>query len=290
MKEIVVISGKGGTGKTSVTASFAYLGEKDMVLADCDVDASDMHILLEPELETKEDFHSSQAALIDIEKCKSCGKCIQICRFNAIEVRDGKYIVSDPDCEGCGYCARVCPADAIELRYRKDGEFLISDTRLGKKLFHASLGPGAENSGKLVTKVKLEAKKYAIKNSIETVLVDGSPGVGCPVIASLSGASYVITVTEPTLSGFHDLKRVLELIEKFRIPSGCIINKSDINPGITEKIKNYLDKKNIPVLTVLPYSSKFTHAMLNGKTVPEFDKELGNLIKEAWDKTIKSIN
>lgn len=290
MKEIVVISGKGGTGKTSITASFAFIGGDDMVLADCDVDASDMHLLLAPVTRHREDFSSSQRAVIDGDTCIKCGKCEVICNFDAIYEDNGNYSVRDMDCEGCGYCTHICPRKAIKLEYRLDGEFFISDTRLHKKLFHAALGPGSENSGKLVTKVKSEAKKFAMKNSAGTVLVDGSPGVGCPVIASLSGASYVITVTEPTVSGIHDLKRVVELVSKFRIPSGTVINKSDLNPSVTNDIRKYLWEHNIPLLAEIPYTPKFTEAMVAGKTAAEYDPELRSLLEKAWNSAVEQIN
>ena len=235
MKEIVVISGKGGTGKTSITASFAYLGEEDIVVADCDVDAADMHLLMQPDFAYAEDFYSGLIAQIDQDICTRCGKCSDVCRFNAIPVINGQYIVEPLDCEGCGYCARVCPVDAISMNEQKVGQFYISKTKARNTMVHAELGFGADNSGKLVAKVKKEAKREAEETNKELVVVDGSPGIGCPVVSSLSGADLVVLVTEATVSGLHDLKRVYELVKKFNIEACCIINKFDLNTGIEKK-------------------------------------------------------
>jgi MinD superfamily P-loop ATPase len=281
MKEIVVISGKGGTGKTSVTASFAFLTGPDTVLADCDVDASDMHLLLAPEIVSEENFLSSFLAVIDQEKCIKCGKCLEVCRFKAVELSGGDYKINSQNCEGCGYCTRVCPPNALSLKMQNDGKLFVSKTRLGKTLFHAELGPGAENSGKLVAKVKNNAKKYARENNISSVLIDGSPGIGCPVISSLSGANFVVLVTEPTVSGAHDLKRVAELVKKFKIKTGCIINKADINAGVTNEIKEYIKENNIEFLGELPYDEDFTKAMIAGKTAAEYSDKLALILREA---------
>jgi MinD superfamily P-loop ATPase len=289
MKEIVVISGKGGTGKTSVTGSFAYLSSEKTVLADCDVDASDLHILLKPEIITEENFLSSYLAVIDYDKCVTCGKCFEVCRFKAVSFEDDKFRINNINCEGCGYCAKVCPSAAIDMQIQNDGKLYVSKTRLNKTLFHAELGPGAENSGKLVAKVKNNAKKYARENNLETVLVDGSPGIGCPVISSLSGADYVVLVTEPTVSGSHDLKRVIELVKKFKIRMGCVINKCDINLELTAEIKQFLNDQKIDLLTELPYDDAFTKAMIEGKTVAEFSNEIGTKLQRAWYKITESM-
>jgi MinD superfamily P-loop ATPase len=289
MKEIVVISGKGGTGKTSVTGCFAYLSGDKTVLADCDVDASDLHLLLKPEVISEENFLSSYLAVIDQEKCIKCGKCIEVCRFKAVELSGGDYKINSQNCEGCGYCSHVCPQVAIKLKMQNDGKLFVSKTRLNKTLFHAELGPGAENSGKLVAKVKNKAKKYARENNFETVLVDGSPGIGCPVISSLSGADYVVLVTEPTVSGAHDLKRVIGLVQKFKIKMGCIINKADINKELTEEIKKYLKEQNIELLAELPYDDVFTQAMIAEKTVAEVSSDMSGKLGQAWNKIINSI-
>ena len=210
MKEIVVISGKGGTGKTSITASLAYLGGKDLIVADCDVDAADMHLLMAPDFGQSEDFYSGELASIDPDACVQCGKCRGICRFDAISVIDNHYIVDSLGCEGCGYCARICPVEAITNLKPAVGEVFVSQIRTGSTMVHARLNIGADNSGKLVAKVKKDAKILAESQKKTAVLVDGSPGLGCPVVSSLSGASFVVLVTESTVSGIHDLKRVYE--------------------------------------------------------------------------------
>jgi len=285
MKEIVIISGKGGTGKTSITASFAVLGGKDVVLADCDVDAADMHILMQPEIAKQEDFYSGELAVINQEICTQCGKCFDVCRFDAIDVKDGIHSVNELSCEGCGYCARVCPVDAITNIPLNVGKWFISNTRFNQPLIHAKLGVGADNSGKLVAHVKNVAKEIADEYEREIVLVDGSPGVGCPVVSSLSGAHFVVLVTEPTVSGLHDLKRVYELVNKFHIPAACIINKADLNPDKTQEIKDFLQKEKIIHLTDLPYNETFTKAMTECKTIVEFDNgEISDKLKNTWEK------
>jgi len=289
MKEIVIISGKGGTGKTSITAAFAMLGREAVVVADCDVDAADMHLLMQPDWSFSEDFYSGVIASIDQEKCLKCGKCQSICRFNAIPMINGEYVVSKLNCEGCGYCARICPADAIKMIEQNVGKFFISNTKADNKLVHARLKSGADNSGKLVAKVKKEAKLIAEKEQKEIIIVDGSPGIGCPVVSSLSGANYVVLVTEPSVAGLHDLERVYQLVEKFGIPAGCIINKADINQDVTDRIMIFLSDNSIDHLGNLPYDEDFTKAMTEGKTIVE-DQEshLKNLITEMWKK-IKEI-
>ncbi|RLD08213.1 MAG: (4Fe-4S)-binding protein [Chlamydiae bacterium] len=288
MKEIVVISGKGGTGKTSVTASFAVLGGKNIVTADCDVDAADMHLLLDPDFEKAEDFYSGQIAVIDQDKCTNCGKCAEICRYNAIPFENDQYIVKHLDCEGCGYCARICPENAIENIDNNVGQWVESNIKTGTKMVHAKMKVGAENSGKLVAKVKREAKRIAEEENKQFILVDGSPGVGCPVVSSLSGANYVILVTEPTVSGLHDLKRVYELVEKFKIKAGCIINKADLNKDKADDILKFLKENNIDHIANLPYDEMFTAAMTAGKTIVEFgDSEIKGILEKSWNKILK---
>ena len=289
MKEIVVISGKGGTGKTSITASFAVIGDRDVVVADCDVDAADMHLLLEPDFKTAEDFYSGLIAEIDQDACIQCGKCADVCRFDAIPVIDGCYVVQTLDCEGCGYCARVCPTEVITMNLQNVGEWYISTIKTGSTMVHARLGIGAENSGKLVAKVKNEAKRIGEEQKKNLVIVDGSPGIGCPVVSSLSGANFVVLVTEPTVSGIHDLKRVYQLVKKFGIKAGCIINKADLNDSVTVQIQKFLKENDIVHIGNLPYDESFTEAMTQGKTIVEFNKgELYTLIRKSW-VTIKAI-
>lgn len=288
MKEIVVISGKGGTGKTSITASFAYLGGKDIVVADCDVDAADMHLLLQPDFAKSADFYSGLLANIHQDKCIQCGKCAEVCRFDAIPVINEQYIVEPLNCEGCGYCPRVCPTDAITMEEQNVGKWYTSSTKAGNSMVHARLGIAAENSGKLVAKVKNEAKQLAEETNKNFVVVDGSPGIGCPVVSSLSGANFVILVTEPTVSGLHDLKRVYQLVKKFNLKAGAIINKSDLNLQISAEIEDYLREEDIIHLANLPYDENFTKAMTKGQTIIEYDENsLKTILTECWEKVKK---
>lgn len=284
MKEIVVISGKGGTGKTSITASLAVLAGKNAVIADCDVDAADMHMLMKPVIEKSENFFSGVAAKIDKDKCTNCGICAGVCRFKAIPVINDQHTINTLNCEGCGYCEKVCPVEAISMHEQNVGDWYISKTRIENTLVHAILGIAAENSGKLVAKVKNESKKIAERENKNFIIVDGSPGIGCPVVSSLSGANYVVLVTEPSLSGLHDLKRVYELVKKFNLKAGCIINKSDINLDVTKEIIQFLEDESIKHITSLPYDENFTKAMTEGKTIVEYDhSELKDLIVESWE-------
>ncbi len=291
MKEIVVISGKGGTGKTSLAASLAFLLGKEAVIADCDVDAADMHLLLSPDFGHIEDFFSGQMATIDNEACTSCGLCMEKCRFDAIETDGLSYKIKELDCEGCGYCARICPVDAISMKDQHAGQFFISDTRINSILVHAKLAAGAENSGKLVAKVKNEARSIAEQKNKKYVIADGSPGIGCPVISSLSGSDFVIIVTEPTVSGIHDMKRVYELVRKFDIKASCIINKHDLNPEITVRIMDFLESESIVHLCNIPYDDAFTDAIIRGRTIIENGHtDLVKMIEKAWNIVSMNIN
>ena len=289
MKEIVVISGKGGTGKTSITASFSCLGGKDVITADCDVDAADMHLLMQPDFNYEEDFYSGKTAYIEQDKCTGCGLCCEKCRFDAIEIREGKASVNEIDCEGCGYCALICPSDAVRMEEKNVGKCYISGIKTGGQMVHARLKAGAENSGKLVAKVKNEASRIAEESGRSLVIVDGSPGIGCPVVSSLSGADFAVFVTEPTVSGLHDLKRVYQLVRKFGIKSGCIINKYDLNKEASEKTRSFLESENIIHIADLPYDESFTKAMTEGKTVAELEEGiLKTKITESWE-VLKNI-
>lgn len=290
MKEIVVISGKGGTGKTSLTASFSVLGGSDLVVADCDVDAADMHILLEPDMKRAEDFYSGELAVIEGGKCISCGRCEEICRFNAIGAGEDSYKVDHLSCDGCGYCARICPVGAIENIEQNVGQLYVSKIRTGAFMVHARLGIGADNSGKLVARVKNEAKRKAEELRRELVLVDGSPGIGCPVVSSLSGADYVVLVTEPTVSGAHDLKRVYQLVKRFGIKAGCIVNKADLNPAMRDDLKGFMEDEGIDLLAEIPYDENFTKAITNGRTIVEWDEDLKKIVSGSWEKIKITVN
>jgi len=289
VKEIVVISGKGGTGKTSITASFAYLGSENIVVADCDVDAADLHMLLGPDFAKSEDFFSGEIADINQDICTKCGKCADVCHFNAIPIIDEEFVVEPLNCEGCGYCARICPVEAITNLENNVGKWFISNIKTNSTMIHARLGIGAENSGKLVAKVKNEAKKIAVEAKKEFVLVDGSPGIGCPVVSSLSGASFVVIVTEATVAGFHDMKRVFKLVKMFNLKAGCIINKYNLNLEVAEKIETFMKAENIIHIANLPYDDSFTNAMVSGKTIIETDKNtiLKSILINSWKKIKK---
>jgi len=290
MNEIVILSGKGGTGKTSLAASFAVIEAENAIIADCDVDAADMHLLLNPDFEEIFDFYGGELAVIKQNKCIGCGKCADICRFKAIKYSDNRFEVSSIDCEGCGYCEKICEIKAMSMFERKSGYVFISNIKTNSKMVHAKLDIGAENSGKLVAKVKNIAKELAAKNNKPYIIVDGSPGIGCPVVSSLSGANYVTIVTEPTASGLHDLSRLYSVINKFRINSGCIINKSDINIEKTNEIKLFLEENNIMHLADIPYNINFTKTMIESKAVVEFDSPLKPLIVNIWNKIKTQLN
>ncbi len=289
MKEIVVISGKGGTGKTSLTASFAFLEKENSVIADCDVDAANMYILLKPTVLESTDFFSGVKAVIDNDKCIDCRICENICRFDAISFKNSKFVINKLNCEGCGYCSKVCPTQAIQMIEQNVGKFFVSKSRFGNILVHARLAIGADNSGKLVAKVKNEAKKIAQEKNIKLMIVDGAPGIGCPVLSSLTGANFVVLVTEATISGFHDLKRIIELVKKFRLNAGCIINKFDLNQEKTNEIMDFLKSENIEFISKIPYDTVFTEAMVNEQTIVEFENsQLSEIVRDSWNK-IKEI-
>lgn len=291
MKEVVVISGKGGTGKTSIAASFAYLGGESVILADCDVDAADMHLLMQPDFAVADYFYSGELAVIDAKTCIGCGCCEEVCRFNAISVRENIYVVDPLSCEGCGYCSKICSVGAISNLSRIVGKSYVSGIKTGSKMAHASLKIGADNSGKLVAEVKKNAKKLAVEKNAEMIIVDGSPGIGCPVVSSLSGADYVVLVTEPSVSGLHDLKRVYALVKKFRIRAGCIINKYDLNEKLASEIRNLLASEGIDLIAEFPYSDIFSHAIGEGKTIPEYNANgPGEMLLVSWNKLKTIIN
>ncbi len=278
MKELVVISGKGGTGKTSLVASFAAQAGS-VVTADCDVDAADLHLLLGPEIERKHKFSGGKVASIDPELCNSCGTCVELCRYDAVS---NLYAIDKIACEGCGVCAYFCPQDAISFDDEENGEWYVSSTRFGP-MTHARLLPGAENSGKLVTIVRNEAKRIAEEGGIELVLIDGSPGIGCPVIASVSGADLAVVVTEPTMSGIHDLERVVELTRHFGIETAVVVNKCDINEDMTSNIEEFARRSKIEILGGIRYDEAVTGAQMEGRTAVEFsDGPASNDMRRIW--------
>ena len=278
MKELVIVSGKGGTGKTSVVAAFAALAKK-AVLADCDVDAADLHLVLEPTIISQEDFSGGSCARIEPEYCVACGKCQEVCRFEAIscngpanERAERTYLVDPIACEGCGICALSCPAGAVIFEPVVNGQWYISETRHGP-MVHAKLGIAQENSGKLVTLVRNRAKKIAEEQGLNLVIIDGSPGIGCPVIASITGADLVLVVTEPTLSGQHDLERVAQLTRHFGIKILVSVNKWDLNEELTAQIEEQARASGVTVLNRVRYDQAVTHAQVNKLSVVEYSED-----------------
>ncbi len=287
MNELVIISGKGGTGKTSLMAAFATLAE-NMVLCDADVDAADLHLIMAPDIKERHEFQSGHTAVIDPDRCTECGLCRELCRWDAI---DENFVVDDISCEGCGVCVYFCPAEAVDFPLNTCGEWFISDTRLGP-MVHASLGIAEENSGKLVTLVRQEAKKLAERDGLQLILTDGPPGVGCPVIASIGGATAVLIVAEPTLSGKHDMERVAELAAHFKIPAMVCINKFDLNPDETVAIEELAAKKDVTVVGRVPFDPVFTKSMVQGQTVFEYDgdSEAGRAVTRVWKKVTSALD
>jgi MinD superfamily P-loop ATPase len=287
MKQLTILSGKGGTGKTTLTASLAVLA-RNAVLADCDVDAPDLHMLLHPEVIKTQEFKGSKLAVIDKTKCDNCGFCREKCRFDAIT----EAIEVDPvACEGCGVCAAICPADAITMSERVSGYAYISKTKYGF-MAHALLSPGESNSGKLVTLVRQNARILSEKENSDLIIIDGPPGIGCPVIASVTGVDVGLVVTEPTMSGIHDLQRALQLIEHFSVTPLVCVNMYDINKDNTEKILRFCKENSIEVVGRIPFNPKVTEAMVNGKTIMEYAPE-SNVAKEIeniWKRCKDSFN
>jgi MinD superfamily P-loop ATPase len=280
VNEVAVISGKGGTGKTTVCAALGVIAD-EVVMADCDVDAPDLHILLHPSVKTATEFVASKVAVIDKELCTECGLCGEACRFGSIT--DSR--VDSISCEGCGVCEYVCPENAIQMVDRQSGNLYDSDTRIGR-MAHAKLLPGEGNSGRLVTEVRKLGTKIATDNGISTVLIDGSPGIGCPVIATVTGIKLGIIVTEPTMSGIHDMQRVRELLRKFSVKATVIINKFDLNLENTEAIERYCAENDVEVLGRIKFDPIMTKSMVAAQTLPEFapDHEISQLLRKIWDR------
>ena len=285
MKELVVISGKGGTGKTSLMAAFASLA-KNKALCDADVDAADLHLLTDPEIKERHDFQGGNTAVINPDKCTECGLCRDLCRFDAVSEA---FKVDPIECEGCGVCVDFCPERAIDFPVNICGEWFISDTRFGP-MVHARLGIAEENSGKLVTVVRQEAKKLAEKNKLDLLLTDGPPGIGCPVIASIGGATALLIVAEPTVSGLHDMERVAQLAAHFKVPGMVCVNKFDLNPEQTQAIEKLAKEIKVTVVGRIPFDPVFTKSMVQGKTIFEYQTEsnIGQTVQQVWDNIIES--
>ena len=285
IREIVIVSGKGGTGKTSLAAAFAALA-KNGILCDADVDAADLHLLMQPEVKERTDFMGGSKAVINPDLCTGCGTCRTLCRFDAISDR---YEVDPIRCEGCGVCVDFCPEQAIEFPVQRCGEWYISATRFGP-MVHARLGIAEENSGRLVSLVRKETRQLAEERGLELILTDGPPGIGCPVIAAIGGATALVIVVEPTVSGIHDMERVVDLAAHFRVPGMVIVNKYDLNVEMTETIEQLAVQRNLVVLGRVPFDPVFTRSMVQGQTLFEYGEETPTrqVVRDIWAKIISS--
>ena len=287
MKQITIISGKGGTGKTSIIAALASVAE-NAVIADCDVDAADLFLVLKPKILFENKYLGGKTAVIDYSKCTNCGICEDLCRFDAINTIENRVTISEFSCDGCELCKRACPEDAISMIQSDSSRWFISDSRFGPMVY-ARLGIAEDNSGKLVTIVREEAKRIAKAKNKDFVIIDGPPGIACPVIASITGVDIAIIVTEPTQSGLHDLKRIVELVNNFNIKPLIILNKFDLNKEMTEVIEKYCKKTDIEIIAWIPFNRIFVDAMVNQQTIVEYNKfsELTNIIQSIWNKIQK---
>ena len=286
MKEIVIISGKGGSGKTTILSAFASLVE-NKVLCDADVDAADLHLIMDPQVKERHDFESGRTAIINQDKCIQCGLCRDLCKWDAISE---DFVVNPIECEGCGVCHYFCPEKAVDFPLNTCGEWCISDTRFGP-MVHARLYIAEENSGKLVAFIRDRGKKLAEEKGLDLLLTDGPPGIGCPVIASLGGATAVLIVAEPTVSGRHDMERVVELAAFFKIPAMVCINKFDLNPKEGEAIEAFSREKGVTVMGRIPFDLAFTEAMVQGKTIVEFDSHSKGCeaVKDIWENVAQNF-
>lgn len=284
MKEITVLSGKGGTGKTSITAALASVA-KNAIFCDNDVDAADLHLLLHPEIRETHNFSSGSTAHINVALCSNCGLCQRLCRFDAIHFNENNNLEVNPfQCEGCRLCERVCPTSAITSTENLNNFWYVSDTRFGTTV-HAYMGPGEENSGKLVSKIRKKAKELAIENKADFIINDGPPGIGCAAISSVSGTDLVLLVIEPTKSGLHDVERLLELINSFKIKAVAVINKCDINEEVTAEVEAFLLENNIKLLEKIPFNKVMVEALIEGKTIVEYQPEsaIAKQIIKVWE-------
>jgi len=284
MKQLVILSGKGGTGKTTIAAALAHLAsqEASIVLADADVDAANLELVLSPQIQAEGEFAGGGVAVIDPELCTACGICDEVCRFEAVIPGDEVYTVDELGCEGCGACVYACPVEAIEMQEQLDGKWFRSQARYGP-LFHAHLFAARENSGKLVTLIKNKARDLALERGADYLLVDGPPGIGCPVIAAISGTDLTLLVTEPTVAGAHDLGRILGVARHFGIPAAVCINKYDLNPAKTKEIAAWCAAQGVPIMGRIPFDQEVTRAMVQGKPITEHsDGAVTEELQRVW--------
>lgn len=281
--EIAVISGKGGTGKSSISSAFVSVA-KSAVVVDCDVDASNLYLLFSPLCKEEEVFVSGSHAVVNNDKCTNCNTCIDLCRFDAISKVDGKIRISESACDGCYLCSRVCPVQAIKMIPADKSRMYAGTFRYGDMVY-GRLAPGEENSGKMVNLLREKAKKYVEDYGYDTIILDGPPGIGCPVISTITGVDKVVVVTEPTISGFLDMKRVIEVVCRFSVQMSVIVNKYDLNPDICEQIDKWCEEMEIPVVAHLPFDAQIVEAMIAGKTIIEYNKdcEVSRLIENAYN-------
>ncbi len=295
MKQLVILSGKGGTGKTSVAAALAHLATEgaqkiSIVLADADVDAANLELVLAPRKLAQEDFWGGKVAGIDQAACSGCGECVEVCRFEAIHETDGVYEIDPIACEGCAACVYVCPTEAISMTDQIAGEWYRSESRYGP-LFHAALYPAQENSGKLVTLIKQHAKLLALDDAHDLVIVDGPPGIGCPVISAASGADLALIVAEPSVAGVHDMRRILQTTEHFGVQSIVCINKADLYAEGTKEIETYCEEHGIEVIGLIPFDLNITRAMASGDPVTAYepDGDASQALREVWKRVISVL-
>jgi len=295
MKQLIILSGKGGTGKTSITAAFAHLASQSQyanqfILADADVDAANLELVLQPRLLEEQDFRGGQVAVIDQGTCASCGDCQAVCRFDAINYTDGFYVVDPIACDGCAACVYQCPSESIAMHEQTVGKFYVSEGRYGP-LYHANLFPGQENSGKLVTLVKQRARLQALDENRELVIVDGPPGIGCPVISATSGADLALIVAEPTVAGVHDMQRVLRTVQHFGVRALVCINKADLYPVGVDEIESFCRDNGIQTVGRIPFDLTVATAMVQGEPVTAFrpDTPASEAISITWEQVLESL-
>lgn len=286
MREIAIISGKGGTGKSSISAAFASSGQ-NIILADCDVDAANLYLLFDPTHEEEMVYVGGNTAVIDYDRCTGCGLCINYCRFDAIDEQDGKIVFSETSCDGCFLCSRICPENAISMIKSDKSRMYSGSFRYGKMVF-GRLAPGEENSGKLVSLIREKASKLAKENNSGIIILDGPPGVGCPVISTISGVAKVLVVTEPTISGLHDMKRAVEITQKFNINPVIIVNKYDLNEDMTHQISEWCMQQNLHIAGLLPFNHQMVDAMVQKKSIVEYDEnsEISRVLKRIYNELI----